>query len=80
MKNSGGIIIGIVAAATTGVILGMLFSPKKGEEMRKSISDGAGDWAKKITDLLTDGKEEFKTAKDSVTEAAKDMKHKVEKV
>ncbi|HEV8512948.1 MAG TPA: YtxH domain-containing protein [Cyclobacteriaceae bacterium] len=80
MKNSGGIIIGIVVAATAGVILGMLFAPEKGEEIRKSIKDVAGDWTKKIGDLLTDGKEELKSAKNSFSDKSNDLKHKVEKV
>ena len=79
MKNSG-IIIGIVAAATAGLILGMLFAPEKGKDIRKSIKDAAGDWTKKIGDLLTDSKEELKGAKNSFSDKANDLKHKVEKV
>jgi gas vesicle protein len=81
MKNSGGIIIGIVVAATAGLVLGMLFAPKKGEDFRKAIKDRAGDGIKKLGDLLTDGKEEFKKdAKNSFSDKANDLKHKVEKV
>jgi len=80
MKNSGGIIIGIVVAATAGLVLGMLFAPKKGEDFRKAIKDRAGDGIKKLGDLLTDGKEELKSAKNSFSDKANDLKHKVEKV
>jgi len=61
MKNSGGIIIGIVAAAAVGVVFGMLIAPEKGEELRKDIKDTAGDWTKKIGNLLTETKEEVKS-------------------
>ena len=63
MKNSGGIIIGILVAAAAGVVLGMLVTPEKGEDLRKSIKDKAGDWTKKNGNLLTDGKEELRTTK-----------------
>jgi gas vesicle protein len=77
MKNSGGIIIGILVAAAAGVVLGMLVTPEKGEDLRKSIKDTAGDWTKKIGNLLTDGKEELKSAKNSLADGANDLKRDV---
>lgn len=74
MKNSGGIIIGIVAAAAVGVVLGMLVTPEKGEDLRKSIKDTAGDWTKKIGNLLTEGKEELRGAKNSFADGVNDLK------
>lgn len=74
MKNSGGIIIGIVAAAAVGVVLGMLVTPEKGEDLRKSIQDTAGDWTKKIGNLLTEGKEELKGAKSSFADGVNDLR------
>lgn len=75
MKNAGGIILGIVAAAAVGVVLGMLVTPKKGEDLRKSIKDTAGDWSKKLGSVLADGKEEYKNVKNSFTDGVNDLKH-----
>ena len=59
MKNSVGIIISVVAAATAGIIIGMLTAPEKGEELRKDIKDTAGDWSKKIGNLMMDDKDKL---------------------
>ena len=68
MKNSANFFIGIVAAATAGVIIGMLIAPEKGEEFRKNIKETAGDWTKKLGDLLAEGKEHVKSLTSSFGE------------
>jgi gas vesicle protein len=70
MKNSRTLFIGIFAAATAGVIIGMLIAPEKGENLRKNIKDAAGDWTKKLGDLLAEGKEQFKNLTASLQEEA----------
>ena len=37
MKNSGNIFIGILAAATAGVVIGMLIAPEKGDDHRQNF-------------------------------------------
>ena len=74
MKNSMSLFIGIIAAATAGVIIGMLIAPEKGEDFRKNIKDTAGDWTKKLTDLLAEGKEHVKSLKTSFGEGANELK------
>jgi gas vesicle protein len=75
MKNSGSIFIGIIAAATAGVIIGMLIAPEKGEDLRKNIKDSAGDWSKKLGDLVADGKEQYKSLKSAFGEGVNDLKN-----
>jgi gas vesicle protein len=75
MKNSGSIFIGIIAAATAGVIIGMLIAPDKGENLRKNIKDSAGDWTKKLSDLMAEGKEEFKSLKSMFGESVNEFKN-----
>jgi gas vesicle protein len=57
--KTGSILIGIIAAATAGVLVGMLIAPEKGEDIRKNIKNTVGDWTKKVSDLIANGKEEF---------------------
>jgi gas vesicle protein len=68
MKNSRTLFIGIVAAATAGVLIGMLIAPEKGENLRKNIKDIAGDWTKKLGDLIAEGREQVKNIAASVDE------------
>jgi len=49
--KTGSIFVGIIAAATAGVLVGMLIAPEKGEDIRKNIKDAVGDWTKKIRQL-----------------------------
>jgi gas vesicle protein len=74
MKNSGNLLIGIIAAATVGVIIGMLIAPEKGEDFRKSIKGTAGDWTKKLGDLIAEGKEHVKSLKTSFGEGGNELK------
>jgi gas vesicle protein len=54
MKNSK-IILGVIAGAGVGALLGMLYAPEKGSKMRRNISFKKDD----ITDSLKDKFEEF---------------------
>jgi gas vesicle protein len=57
--KTGSILIGIIAAATAGVLVGMLIAPEKGEDIRKSIKNAVGDWTKKMSNSIINGKEEL---------------------
>jgi len=75
MKNSGSIFIGMVAAAMAGVIIGMLVAPEKGEVLRKNIKDTAGDWSKKLSDLMAEGNESLKELKSALSDGASEIKN-----
>lgn len=44
--------IAILSGFTAGVVIGILVAPEKGAELRKKISDTAGNWADKLIDLF----------------------------
>ena len=75
MKNSGSLFIGIIAGATAGVIIGMLIAPEKGEDFRKNIKETAGDWTKKLGDLLEEGKEHVRSLTSSFGEGTRGLKN-----
>ena len=79
MKNSGRILMGILAAATAGVVIGMLIAPEKGEDLRKNIKDVAGDWTKKLANLMAEGKEQFNSLASSVGESVTDISNGAKK-
>jgi gas vesicle protein len=59
MKTSGQVLIGILCAASAGVLIGMLIAPEKGEDLRKDIKSSANDLMDKLSSLLMQGKNEF---------------------
>ena len=75
MKNSANIFLGILGAATAGVIIGMLIAPEKGEDLRKNLKGTAGDVTKKLGNLLNLGKEHYEELKSKALEEADEFKH-----
>ena len=73
MKNSGKIFIGIIAAATAGVVIGMLIAPEKGDDLRKNIKNSVGDWSKKLSNLMAEGKEQFDEMKTLFADGSKEL-------
>ncbi len=43
MSSGSKVLLGVLAGAATGAILGVLFAPDKGEETRRKISEGSKD-------------------------------------
>jgi gas vesicle protein len=74
MKNSSSIFIGIIAAATAGVIIGMLIAPEKGEDLRQNIKDTVSDWAKKLNNLASEGKDQLKNLRSTLSESVNEIK------
>lgn len=83
MKNSANIFLGILAAATAGVVIGMLIAPEKGETLRSNVKNTASDLAKRITDLIASGKDHYNevhsTAMDEVNEFKNEANHAYKK-
>jgi gas vesicle protein len=78
MKTTGQILLGILAAASAGVVIGLLIAPEKGEDLRKDIKSSAGDLAKKLGDLLAKGKEQYESLKSQLGEETDDIKQGAE--
>jgi len=64
--NSGKVALGVLAAATAGAVLGILFAPAKGSALRRKIHR----MGEKEVDIL----------KDKYSEFADNVSHKYEKV
>jgi gas vesicle protein len=43
MNTAGKVVVGLMAGAATGAILGILFAPDKGSEIRRKISQRSKD-------------------------------------
>lgn len=69
--STGKVLLGVLAGAATGALLGVLFAPHKGSVTRKKISRTTGSYADgvkdKINELLEDITEKFEKVKEDVT-------------
>jgi gas vesicle protein len=63
-------ILGIVGATAAGVAIGLMLAPEKGSDLRKKVSETAGDWAGHLTDLFANAKGELQNLKGKGTKAA----------
>jgi gas vesicle protein len=66
------VILGIVGAATAGVVIGLLLAPDKGTELRAKVSQKAGDWTGYLSDLFANAKEEVGSLTKKGSKAAAD--------
>jgi gas vesicle protein len=77
MKNSSNILLGILGAAAAGVVIGMIIAPQKGSALRSDLKHSAGDFTKKLGDLLSKGKEKYDELRSMVSDEGKNLKHDV---
>ncbi len=63
MTTKSKLILGIIGGVALGAVAGILLAPDKGTEVRRKISETAGDWASQLSDI-------FNNAKDQVTNLA----------
>lgn len=72
--NKGNVLLGVLAGAATGALLGVLFAPHKGTVTRKKISRQSGAFAggvkENINVLLDDITKNLKKVKEDVSEFA----------
>ena len=68
--SSGKVLLGILAGAAGGALLGILFAPEKGTVTRKKISQKGEDYAENL-------KEKFNEFLDSITEKFEQVKEEV---
>jgi gas vesicle protein len=67
MNSTSKVILAIIGAAAAGAVIGMLVAPEKGSDLRKKLSDTAGDWSSQLSQLLASGKAQLDNLKDSVS-------------
>jgi len=82
--TTGKILLGVLAGAAAGAILGILFAPDKGSVTRKKIVDMANDFGTDINEKFSNGIKGVMDQFENTQEDAKDLvefgKSKVEDI
>jgi gas vesicle protein len=73
MNSTGKVLLAIIGAAAAGAVVGMLLAPEKGSDLRKKLSDTAGDWSTQLSQLLASGKAQLENLKNSATNTAENL-------
>ncbi len=69
MNNTTKILVAFGAGAATGAILGILFAPDKGSELRRKINEQGKKVADDVKGKFQKGKEKFNDLKDDLGQA-----------
>ncbi|MGZ3883061.1 MAG: YtxH domain-containing protein [Bacteroidia bacterium] len=74
MSDNTKVLGALVLGAAAGAVLGLLFAPSKGSDLRKKISDNAGDLIDELTDKIQEGKSALAEMKEKAMSKAEEVK------
>ncbi|MCW3076580.1 MAG: Gas vesicle protein [Bacteroidetes bacterium] len=78
MKDNTKILGALVLGAAAGAVLGLLFAPSKGSDLRQQIKDNAEDIIDELAEKINEGKETLSGLKDKAMSRADGFKSQVE--
>lgn len=80
--NSGKVVLGVLAGAAAGALLGVLFAPHRGSVTRKKIARKGGNYAdgvkEKFNELVDSVADKFEKVKEQVSEFAEEKMGKAD--
>lgn len=82
MNSGSKVLLGVLAGAATGAILGVLFAPEKGGETRRKLGESskdiAGNLKEKFGELVDGIAEKYETAREGAADLIKKGKNKMD--
>jgi gas vesicle protein len=73
MNSTSKLLLAIIGAAAAGAIIGMLVAPEKGSDLRRKLTDTAGDWSDQLSQLLASGKAQLENLKQTATNEGENL-------
>lgn len=77
MTNNSKVVLGVAAAAAAGAVIGMMFAPEKGSDIREKLRETANNFASDLLDALQNGRTQYAQVAEEVEDAAQNAKSKV---
>lgn len=74
MTTNGKVIGALLIGAAAGAVLGLLFAPSKGSDLRQKIKDNSGDLVDELTEKIKEGKDALSGLKEKVMSKAENHK------
>lgn len=74
-KNSNAV-LGIITAAAVGAVIGMLFAPDKGTDLREKVRGTVNDLASDLLDAIKNKRDQYSDMGDDMKDAAQNLKSK----
>jgi gas vesicle protein len=78
MRDNSKVLGALILGAAAGAVLGLLFAPEKGSNLRQKIKDNAGDILDELADKIEEGRETLNSLKDKMVDQTNKMKSEVE--
>jgi gas vesicle protein len=74
MSDNSRVLGALVLGAAAGAVLGLLFAPSKGSDLRKKITDNASDLIDELTDKINESKNALADLREKAMSKAEDIK------
>ena len=76
MSKNSNVVLGIITAAAAGAVIGMLFAPDKGTDLRDKVRGTVNDLASDLLDAIKNKREQYASMGEDVKDAAQNLKSK----
>ncbi len=76
MSKNSNVVLGIITAAAAGAVIGMLFAPDKGTDLRDKVRGTVNDLASDLLDAIKTKREQYAGMGEDLKDAAQNLKSK----
>lgn len=76
MSKNSNVVLGIITAAAAGAVIGMLFAPDKGTDLREKVRGTVNDLASDLLDAIKNKREQYAGMGEEIKDAAQNLKAK----
>src|SRR5688572_28156700 len=80
MKDNSKVLGALILGAAAGAVLGLMFAPSRGSDLRKKLKDSAEDIIDELADKITEGRETIDELKEKVMGRADNLKSEMEDI